>query len=71
MPPGSQVTYLASPPKGEQPAAAEHRLQPDGSLWMVARGAQIRLNEEPGNFDSWSKQRPDHQWLWLHGSGLG
>ena len=29
--------------------------QPDGNLWMVARGAQIRLNEEPGNFDSWSK----------------
>ena len=29
--------------------------QPDGNLWMVARGAQIRLNDEPGNFDSWSK----------------
>mgnify|MGYP005831762199 CR=1 FL=1 len=22
--------------------------QPDGSLWMVARGAQIRLNDQPG-----------------------
>ena len=22
---------------------------------MVARGAQIRLNDEPGNFDGWSK----------------
>ena len=29
--------------------------QPDGQLWMLARGAQIRLNDEPGNFDSWSK----------------
>ena len=29
--------------------------QPDGQLWMVARGAQIRLNDEPGNLDSWSK----------------
>ena len=29
--------------------------QPDGNLWMVARGAQIRLNDEPGDFDSWSK----------------
>ena len=29
--------------------------QPDGNLWMLARGAQIRLNDEAGNFDSWSK----------------
>ena len=29
--------------------------QPDGNLWMVARGAQIRLNDEPGNLESWSK----------------
>lgn len=29
--------------------------QPDGKLWMVARGAQIRLNDEPGDLDSWSK----------------
>ena len=29
--------------------------QPDGQLWMLARGAQIRLNDEPGNVDSWSK----------------
>ena len=29
--------------------------QPDGSLWMVARGAQIRLNDQPGDLESWSK----------------
>ena len=29
--------------------------QPDGNLWMVARGAQIRLNDEPGNLESWTK----------------
>ena len=29
--------------------------QPDGQLWMLARGAQIRLNDEPGNLESWSK----------------
>ena len=29
--------------------------QPDGKLWMVARGAQIRLNDESGDLDSWSK----------------
>lgn len=29
--------------------------QPEGNLWMLARGAQIRLNEEPGDLDSWSK----------------
>ncbi len=29
--------------------------QPDGNLWMLARGAQIRLNDESGELDSWSK----------------
>ena len=29
--------------------------QPDGNLWMVARGAQIRLNDEPGDVESWGK----------------
>ena len=29
--------------------------QPDGNLWMVARGAQIRLNDDPGDLESWSK----------------
>ena len=29
--------------------------QPDGRLWMVARGAQIRLNDKPGDLESWSK----------------
>ena len=29
--------------------------QPDGSLWMVARGAQIRLNDQPDDLESWSK----------------
>ena len=29
--------------------------QPDGNLWMVARGAQIRLNDEPGDLESWGK----------------
>ena len=29
--------------------------QPDGNLWMVARGAQIRLNDESGNLESWTK----------------
>ena len=29
--------------------------QPDGNLWMVARGAQIRLNDQPGDLESWSK----------------
>ncbi|BEV35560.1 photosynthesis system II assembly factor Ycf48 [Synechococcus sp. M16CYN] len=29
--------------------------QPDGNLWMVARGAQIRLNNEDGNLESWGK----------------
>jgi len=29
--------------------------QPDGNLWMLARGAQIRVNDQPGDLDSWSK----------------
>ena len=29
--------------------------QPDGNLWMLARGAQIRFNTERGNNESWSK----------------
>ena len=29
--------------------------QPDGELWMVARGAQIRLNGEPGNAEAWGR----------------
>jgi photosystem II stability/assembly factor-like uncharacterized protein len=29
--------------------------QPDGNLWMVARGAQIRFNAEPGDVESWGK----------------
>jgi photosystem II stability/assembly factor-like uncharacterized protein len=29
--------------------------QPDGNLWMVARGAQIRLNDGDGNVEDWSK----------------
>ena len=29
--------------------------QPNGELWMVARGAEIRLNDQPGNVDSWGK----------------
>ncbi|AII47836.1 photosystem II assembly protein [Synechococcus sp. KORDI-52] len=29
--------------------------QPDGNLWMVARGAQIRLNDKPGDLESWGK----------------
>ena len=29
--------------------------RPDGNLWMVARGAQIRLNDDPGDLESWSK----------------
>ncbi|MFM1799266.1 MAG: hypothetical protein RLZZ117_1544 [Cyanobacteriota bacterium] len=27
--------------------------QPDGNLWLVARGAQLRFNAEPGNVESW------------------
>ncbi|GCE64644.1 photosystem II assembly protein [cyanobiont of Ornithocercus magnificus] len=29
--------------------------QPDGELWLVARGAQIRFNAEPGNPESWTR----------------
>ncbi|MFN7229027.1 MAG: photosynthesis system II assembly factor Ycf48 [Synechococcaceae cyanobacterium] len=29
--------------------------QPDGNLWMVARGAQIRFNADPADVESWSK----------------
>jgi len=29
--------------------------QPDGHLWMVARGAQIRFNNDPANPEDWSK----------------
>jgi photosystem II stability/assembly factor-like uncharacterized protein len=27
--------------------------QPDGNLWLVARGAQVRFNAEPGNVEAW------------------
>ncbi len=29
--------------------------QPDGSLWMLARGAQIRFNPDSSNVEDWSK----------------
>ncbi len=29
--------------------------QPNGELWMLSRGAEIRLNEESGDVESWSK----------------
>ena len=29
--------------------------QPNGNLWMVARGAQLRFNSDAGNPDEWSK----------------
>ena len=29
--------------------------QPDGHLWMLARGAQIRLNDDADNYESWGK----------------
>ena len=28
--------------------------QPDGQLWMLSRGAEIRLNNNPGDYESWS-----------------
>jgi photosystem II stability/assembly factor-like uncharacterized protein len=28
---------------------------PEGSLWMLSRGAEIRFNEDPNNLESWSK----------------
>jgi photosystem II stability/assembly factor-like uncharacterized protein len=27
--------------------------QPDGNLWMVTRGAQLRFNEDPDNVEAW------------------
>jgi photosystem II stability/assembly factor-like uncharacterized protein len=27
--------------------------QPDGNLWLVARGAQLRFNAEPGSVEAW------------------
>ena len=29
--------------------------QPDGGLWMVARGAQLRFNSDASDLDTWSK----------------
>ncbi len=29
--------------------------QPDGNLWMVARGAQLRFSEDPADVESWGK----------------
>ena len=29
--------------------------QPDGSLWMLARGAQLRFNADPSDVDAWGK----------------
>ena len=29
--------------------------QPDGGLWMLARGAQLRFNSDPSDQDAWSK----------------
>ena len=29
--------------------------QPNGQLWMLSRGAEIRLNDEPGDVESWRK----------------
>jgi len=29
--------------------------QPNGNLWMIARGAQLRFNDDAGNPDEWSK----------------
>ena len=29
--------------------------QPDGSLWMLARGAQLRFNADPSDVDTWGK----------------
>jgi len=29
--------------------------QPDGSLWMLARGAQLRFNADPTDVDTWGK----------------
>ena len=29
--------------------------QPDGKLWMLARGAQLRFNTDPGDVETWGK----------------
>ncbi|MFM7360763.1 MAG: photosynthesis system II assembly factor Ycf48 [Cyanobium sp.] len=29
--------------------------QPNGELWMLARGAQLRFNSEPGDVEAWGK----------------
>ena len=29
--------------------------QPNGELWMLSRGAEIRFNDEPGDIESWRK----------------
>ncbi len=29
--------------------------QPNGELWMLSRGAEIRFNETPGDIESWTK----------------
>ena len=29
--------------------------QPDGGLWMVARGAQLRFNSDPADPEAWGK----------------
>ena len=29
--------------------------QPNGQLWMLSRGAEMRLNDEDGNIESWGK----------------
>jgi len=29
--------------------------QPDGQMWMVTRGAQLRFNPEGGDYEEWSK----------------
>ncbi|AAP99373.1 MULTISPECIES: photosynthesis system II assembly factor Ycf48 [Prochlorococcus] len=29
--------------------------KPDGQLWMLSRGAEIRLNDASGDYESWSK----------------
>jgi photosystem II stability/assembly factor-like uncharacterized protein len=29
--------------------------QPDGNLWLVARGAQLRFSSDPADVESWGK----------------
>ncbi len=31
--------------------------QPNGELWMLSRGAEIRFNEIPGDYESWTKPK--------------